>query len=220
MKWILAFFRSSIGKKTIMSTTGLYLSIFLVMHLAGNLLLLLTDNGEAFRAYSEFMHASLFIFINEIILFASLLIHIPTAIMISLQNRKARKSRYQKTSPGNSSTMASRFMVFTGLLTLGFLVLHLNSFFVPVKILQQDMDLYSAVIEKFSQPVYVGVYLFCMVILALHLRHGFTSAFQTFGLNHSRYNTIFKLLGGLISIVVPIAFAAIPAVVYVREVLQ
>jgi len=213
--WFIKATTSSTGKKLLMATTGLFLIIFLLAHLYGNLLILKWDNGTAFNAYSEALLTNVIIRLVEVILTASLLIHIPTGIILALQNAKARPVRY-KMKNNNSSSWSSRNMKFTGGLVLIFLAIHLSDLFYKHRIAGTDETMYASTIALFQNQKYVITYIIFMAALALHLTHGFYSAFQTLGLKHNKYNLMIKITTLALAVLIPTGFAIIPAAVYLK----
>lgn len=205
-----------------MSLTGLFLISFLVVHLLGNLQLLMDDGGEAFNIYAEFMTTNTFVQILSYILYASILVHVAWSAIITGRNRSARGgTKYAVVR--NSSHWTSRNMGVLGTFIFIFLVIHLRDFWAimhwgEIGRVTYDgrevKDLYSVVALAFSQPWYVALYLVSMFMLAFHLWHGFASAFQTLGLNHVKYNGVIKFVGRAFAIVVPALFALIPIAMF------
>jgi len=221
MNWFSKLFSSSLGKKLVMALTGLFLISFLVVHLIGNLQLLKSDGGEAFNVYAAFMTSNVIIKTISYTLYASILIHIIWAILLTRQNIQARGSSYVVVK--NSSAWTSRNMGILGTIIFIFLVIHLKHFWaemhwggVPVVNYgdREVKDLYTLVALWFDKGWYVGLYVVCMLGLAFHLWHGFASAFQTLGLNHVKYNPVIKFVGRAFAIIVPALFALIPVWMY------
>jgi succinate dehydrogenase / fumarate reductase, cytochrome b subunit len=218
MKWFLDLFSSSLGKKLLMSLTGIFLILFLSVHLAGNLQLLKGDGGKSFNIYAEFMGTNPLIQFVSKGNFALILVHIIWAIMLTIKNRESRGAQgYAITN--KKSTWASRNMAFLGFLILIFIVIHIQNFYykahfgtLPVQIYDGNeiKDLYAEVAFIFSHWWYVALYTVCMIGLAFHLWHGFTSAFQTLGLNHMKYNPVISFIGKAYAVIVPALFAYIP----------
>lgn len=207
-----------------MSLTGLFLVIFLVVHLIGNLQLLYSDGGESFNKYAYFMTNNPLIKASSFGLYFFILLHAIQGIIIALSNRHAKGSKYAVSTNANS-TWASKNMALLGTLILAFLCIHMGDFWFRMKAGLLDMaayddidyevaNLYDRVVYSFSQLWIVIIYLIGMVALALHLNHGFSSAFQTLGLNHKKYTPIIEGLGKTFSILVPLAFAIIPVFIY------
>ncbi len=200
-----------------MALTGLFLISFLIIHLIGNLQLLKDDGGHAFNVYAKFMTSNPLIKTISYTLYASIVIHAFWALLLTLQNKKARGGSYSMTN--KSSAWTSRNMGILGTIVLIFLVIHMRQFWaemhwghVPMATYdgQEVKDLYSIVAFAFEQPLYVALYVVCMIALAFHLWHGFSSAFQTLGLNHLKYNGVINVVGRVIAVVIPAAFAWIP----------
>lgn len=205
------FYASSIGKKTAVGLTGLMLCTFLVFHLAGNLLLFKDDGGAAFDAYAEFLPSLFIIRVIEIALFGVFLFHIVSGLIVWLRNRGARPSRYSANKAGETSTLFSRTMFLTGSIVFIFLVVHLRTFWVTARF-QHDLypSMYETVRTAFADPLYSLFYVVAMGVLAFHLRHGFQSAFQTFGLKTKKYGGIIEAAGVLFWLLIPVGFATVP----------
>ena len=209
-------FKNALANKYVMGISGLFLVVFLIAHLSGNLLLFLDDNGQAFNAYAHFMSTNTFTRIAEIILALGFLTHIVMAIILNIKRLKVRPVPYKMNKGSENSSFMSRNMGITGSVILLFLVIHLKNFFVESRI-YGEKDLYSLVKAAFQDPLYVGIYLFSLIVLALHLAHGFQSAFQSWGVSGRSYTTIIKKAGYIFSIVVPLGFAAMPLYFYLQN---
>ncbi len=225
MGWFLSALSSSIGRKVIVSLTGLFLILFLIVHASGNFTLLNAgdDKGAAFNAYSEFMGHNPLIQAVAWITKILILVHILQTIYLALVNRKARPVGYKYEKPGQSSGWSSRNMTFLGIIILVFLVLHLKTFWYVVHYGEvpfvngdpsQGKDYFKLVAVAFSQPWYVALYLIALVGLAFHLWHGFQSAFQTIGWNHPKYTPMIKTIGKILAILIPIGFSTQPIYIY------
>jgi len=222
MKWLIDLFSSSIGRKVVMALTGLFIILFLTVHLIGNLQLLKDDGGEAFNVYAYFMTHNPLIKTVSYVNYAFFLFHIGWAILLARKNKVARGSQgYAVTK--SPAIWSSRNMGILGTIIFVFLVIHMRQFWgemhfgsVPMKTYgdQQVKDLYTLCSEAFSQWWYVGLYCISMVTIAFHLWHGFESAFQTLGLNHMKYNPVIKFVGKAYSVVVPALFALIPVTMF------
>jgi succinate dehydrogenase / fumarate reductase, cytochrome b subunit len=209
------FFCSSIGKKLLMSLAGLFLCTFLLVHLGINLLLFRSDGGEAFKAAVEFMGSPI-IKVMEVILMAGFAIHMVWGAILQIQNWLARPGRYAVTNNSQTSFF-SKYMIHTGAIIFAFLMLHfMNFYFVKLGIVsipegaEGKEDFYFMIIKLFKQPVYSVIYIGFMIFLSFHLMHAFQSAFQTLGLNHSKYTPAIKFIGTAYAILVPLGFAIIP----------
>jgi succinate dehydrogenase / fumarate reductase cytochrome b subunit len=204
------FLTSSIGRKLVMALTGLFLCSFLVVHLLGNLLLFRNDGGMAFNQYSTFMSTNLVIRTIEIGLFASLLIHGFVGIRLWLANRAVRPQQYAVSGASETSPLASRITFVTGGIIFFFLVVHLRTFFFPSRFGGSEPSMYDAVKQAFASPLYSGFYVVALVVLGYHLRHGFQSAFQTFGIRGKKYQPLIEAVGFLFWFVIPLGFATMP----------
>ncbi len=201
---------SSIGRKVIMSLSGLFLISFLIVHVSINALTLSSD-PELFNAASHFMATNIVIQIMQYVLALGFIIHIVLGIRLQMQNSAARPVKYAMNKPGKNAPLPSRSMIITGILVLAFLGLHLRDFFWVLKF--GDMtpygDDYTLVTGLFGSWYYTLFYVASFVLLAFHLNHGFQSAFQSIGANHSKYTPTIKMLGKAFSFVVPGLFALI-----------
>ncbi len=207
------FINSSIGKKVLMSLTGIFLSIFLAEHLAGNLLLLKNDGGDTFNAYAKFMGGNPIVRILEIGLFCIILLHIVNGIRLWFNNRSARDKGYGAYKLSDNTTFQARMMKSSAVLVLLFLIVHLRKFWFHARILEEH-DIASLVYYTFQQPFYVFFYVASLIVLGYHLRHGFQSAFQTLGLRTKKYQSLIEFIAVLFWLVIPIGFAIIPLYIY------
>ncbi len=211
------FYSSSLGKKLTVGLTGALLCAYLVVHLAGNLLLFADDGGAAFDAYAEFLPSLLIIRIIEIGLFAIFILHIVTGMIFWLRNRGARPESYAVNRRNENSDPFSRMMFLSGSVVFIFLVVHLRTFWVPARFQHAEHpSMYRTVVEAFADPVYAGFYVIAMVLLAFHLRHGFQSALQTFGIRNARYAGLIDLAGMLFWLLIPVGFATIPIFFFLK----
>lgn len=206
MNWFIETFKSSIGKKMMMAISGLCFCGFLTMHLAGNLTLY--AGRDAFNTYAQRLH-SLGALINlaEIGLLTFALIHVLTGATLFYENWKARPVRYHVKKSGGGRTIGSATMPYTGLALLIFVVIHLFNFHFVDKTHQ---TIYEIVSKAFSSPGTVMFYVVMMVVAAIHVSHGFWSAFQTLGANHPKYMPFIRGLTIVFSLIVGIGFGFIP----------
>lgn len=216
MKWLRSFLTSSLGKKVVMATTGLFLISFLVVHASVNALIFYNDGGAAFNIGAHFMGTNPVIRTIEIVLVLGFIVHIIQGLMLWKQNRDARPIGYAIKK--NSSTWYSRSMALLGTLLLLFLVVHTSNFWIPNRTHQfvhgEELPLYEMMLEKFSHPLEVGIYSIGCFLLFWHLLHGFPSAFQSLGLNHPKYNGLITFLGTAFSILVPGVMVMMPISMY------
>ena len=126
----LKMFYTTVGRKLVMALTGLFLCVFLLEHLYGNLQLYKLDGGVAFNEYGEFLVHNIVIRAVEYLLFGGILLHVLDALFLTLHNRKARPVRYAVSHQSGNSSWFSRNMGITGSIILVFLVIHLKTFFI------------------------------------------------------------------------------------------
>ena len=197
-----------------MALTGLFLVLFLLEHLYGNVLLYKLDKGVAFNEYTETMTGNLLIRIVEYALFFAIIVHIIDALYLTSQNRKARPVGYAVSHPSQNSTWFSRNMGLTGTIILFFLIIHLRTFFVPHRFGHPETSMAYDVAKAFQSNWYSSLYLVSMVLLGAHLNHGFQSAFQSLGVNNQKYRSVLKGTGTLIALLFMIGFASFPIIFY------
>ncbi len=207
-----------------MALTGLFLILFLMGHLAGNLLLFKSD-GQAFNEYAKFMTTNPAVKVLSIVTYISIVLHVLYSIFITRSNKSARPVGYAVS--GDSSKWSSRNMGILGTIVLIFLVIHLKSFWYEMRFgslplvdypeIGELRDLYTIVATAFTQWWYVALYVVAMIGLGYHLSHGFESAFQTLGLNHKKYTPIIEKLGLGFAIIVPALFASIPLFMFIKS---
>lgn len=192
-----------------MALAGSFLLIFLPVHLTINLMLLSSD-PEPFNKAAHFMATFPVIKIFEIVLIATILIHISWGIFVQTQNWLARPVGY---AGGNKSETSffSRFMIWTGASVLTFLVLHFfNFYFVKLGIVHGDPEnFYGIAHSLFKIPAYDIIYLVCFTLLGLHLFHAFSSAFRTLGLNHRIWTPVVNVVALVYAVFIPAGFAFI-----------
>jgi succinate dehydrogenase (or fumarate reductase) cytochrome b subunit, b558 family len=210
MNNIFAFYYSSIGKKVLMSLTGLFLIIFLTEHLVGNLLLFANDHGAMYEAYGEFLVSNLVIRFIEIFLFLGVIGHAILGVILWIKNRMTRPVKYKSFRLKDNATLASRTTLITGSVIGIFLYIHLKTFFFPSRFSAEKVSTYELVVKAFSNPWYDAFYLVALFVLGYHLRHGFQSAFQTLGLRNKTYTSFLDLLAFIVWCLIPLGFAAIP----------
>jgi len=212
---------SSLTKKFIMALVGAFLMVFLVVHLGINLFLIpITENHkEIFREAVFFMTTNPLVKIMEIFLFGGFILHIILGLILQIQNWMARPVRYKKEGWSHTSFF-SKFMIHTGIVIFVFLAIHMmNFYFVKLGItsppeglarVADDHDFYSMAVNLFSNKVYSVIYSVLIILLGFHLNHAFQSAFQSLGLDHSKYTPFIKAVGDIYSIAIPLGFCFIP----------
>ena len=206
---------SSITAKMIMALAGLFLLVFLLVHLGINLLLLAGDDGKSFSIAASFMATNYVIRIFEVALFGGFLVHMVVGVGVSIRNRTSRPIRYQHKSESETSPM-SKYMLHSGIVVFLFLVLHfIDFYFVKLGLVAppagiERHDFYHRTLLLFADKGYSAVYLVCFIFLGFHLNHALQSGFQTIGLNHSKYTVAIKTFSMLYAIVVAGGFMVIP----------
>ncbi len=214
-------FSSSIGSKFLIAFTGLLLFLFLVSHLAGNLLFIL--GPDAFNHYSHSLISNPLILVAEIGLVAIFLLHIVKTVWMVFSNRGARPERYaarkwaRTKSDRSRKTLSSTTMILTGTITLLFVVTHLVTFkYGPYYETAEGIrDLYRLQIAVFSNPGYVAFYLVAMTVIGFHLWHGISSAAQSFGLDSPQWTPRIIWAGRLLTAVITAGFALLPIFTFV-----
>jgi succinate dehydrogenase / fumarate reductase cytochrome b subunit len=211
---------SSITKKVIMSLAGLFLIVFLLIHLGINLFLLpiVEGNKEIFLAAAEFMSTFWPMKVMEIVLFGGFILHGLYGFIVQFQNWSSRGSQAYAVASKSKASLASKTMIYTGILVLLFLIMHLYQFyavklgFVAGAMLPDGHpDFYTIAVNLFSNDmVFSLIYILSFVFLGFHLYHAFQSAFQTLGWSHPKYTPIVKVIGNIYAVVVPFGFIIIP----------
>ena len=218
MRVLSEYLRSSIGKKQLMGLTGLALALFVLAHVAGNMLIFV--GPEAYNHYSHLLVSSPLLYPFEAGLVAILLVHLALAIALTRQNRAARDTKYAVQSHGEKGTsLAKRTLFAQGAIILAFTILHLKTFKygTPYAVEYdgvQMRDLFRLVVEVFHSPGDVAWYVGALFLLGVHLAHGGSSSFQSLGCHHPRYQPIVKKIGWLYAVAVAGGFIAQPIYVY------
>lgn len=207
-----------------MALSGFFLLVFLLQHMSINMMSVFSE--DLFNETSHFMGTNPLVqgLLQPILMFG-VLFHLAMGIKLELENRAARPIKYAMNNGAANSTWMSRNMIITGITIMLFLGLHLYDFWVheiQVKYLQGDMSglidpmypdsgyrYWQELHEKFHDPVRVGIYVLSFIFLALHLMHGFQSAFQSVGFNHRKYTPVIKKLSNMYAVAVPLGFILI-----------
>lgn len=213
-----------------MALTGLFLCLFLVGHLAGNLQLFIggEDGKLQFNEYAQFMTTNPLVMLLSYVTYAGILFHAIDGILLTVQNRRSRPVGYARNRRSVNSGWASRNMALLGTVLLVFIATHMTNFWGKMHFatipMQGDMkDLHTVVLSFFNPEennlalVAAVFYSLSMLALGFHLWHGFQSAFQSLGVNHPNYTPIVKKLGYGFSVLVPTAFAVIPLYLYFTQ---
>lgn len=218
MSWLL---KSSIGRKFIMALSGCCMVLFLLFHMSMNLVLIFST--DAYDKICELLGANWYAVIASMGLALLFIVHIIYALILTLQNRKARGNDKYASSSLTEAAWSSKNMFVLGVVVLAFLLLHLIQFWYEM----QFKELFGIdgavhhgsviVIKLFQNPVYVAIYLVAIVALWLHLSHGVWSMFQTVGVNGRIWSPRIKFIGHLVATIIAIGFAIIPIFFYARS---
>jgi succinate dehydrogenase / fumarate reductase cytochrome b subunit len=216
---------SSLGKKIFMGFSGLMLCGFIVVHLIGNLTLLLPDKDQ-FNKYANFLTTGLgsIIYIAEFLLAAIFLVHFIYAILVTIDNWKARPEKYamvKNAKHTSRKSFASRTMIYTGIVLIVFLIWHLLHFKFGEMIIYSTADgmvirdLYIVVYQFYGSMVNVILYIVVMVLLGFHLSHGFWSAFQSLGLSGKRFTPLVYGVAGVFALLMAAGFIVLPVWIFI-----
>jgi len=211
---------SSIARKFAMALSAFFLMFFLLQHFVINITSILPDNGKTFNELSHFMGTNPLIqYVMQPVLILGVVFHFVMGFILELKNNSARAIKYAKNNGAANSTWMSRNMIWSGGFILVFIVIHFIDFWFPeinTKFIQGDWSgmhngefrYFEELQHKFLAPWRVGLYVLGFVFLALHLLHGFNSAFQSVGANN-KYTKGLKTFGKLYAILIPLGFVVI-----------
>lgn len=221
-------FKTSVGRKNLMAFTGLFIIFFLIIHLIGNLILVIPDSffpiefwgnvastHDMYNAYSHFLVHFWPVTLVAWILYAAIILHIIDALLITIQNRKSSGEKYQITD-NSTSKWYSRNMGVLGSIIGVFIVLHMTQFWLPYKVLQVEHDLYDLVLATFKVWWYVLIYEIGIIVLCFHLIHGIESAHRSIGIYPKRIMNTIKYIALYFSLVMAILYAIIPIILYFK----
>ncbi len=211
---------SSIGRKFAMALSAFFLMFFLLQHFVINVTSVFPDNGATFNNLSHFMGTNPLIqYAMQPVLIFGVVFHFVMGFVLEVKNKRAQKISYAKNNGAANSTWTSRNMIWSGMAILAFVVLHFIDFWFPelnTKFIQGDWSglhngefrYFHELQEKFVSPIRVGAYIGAFAFLAMHLLHGFSSAFQSMGANN-KYTNGLKTFGRLYAILIPVGFMII-----------
>ena len=209
---------SSIGRKFIMSITGVFLVLFLLFHSVMNIVVIISPEG--YNAICEFLGANWYALVGTSVLAAGFVIHILYALYLTMQNMRARgQQRYAVTKKQNGVEWSSQNMLVLGAIVLGFLILHLYNFWFKMQFAEltgietgahDPANGAAYVAELFSNWVYCVLYIVWLVALWFHLTHGVWSSLQSLGLNNKTWFPRVKVISNIVSTIVILMFVAIP----------
>ena len=203
--------KSSLARKYAMALSGLFLVVFLLQHFTINLISVFSE--EVFNEVSHFMgNNPLVQFLLQPILIFGVLFHFTMGFVLEYKNRSSRAQNYAENKGSANSSWMSRNMIWSGAVILSFLGLHFVDFWFPemnykyIEVLPENPNRYfEEMVHKFVSPVRVVLYAVSFVFLMLHLLHGFSSSFQSVGLNN-KYTKALKSFTIAFSIVIPAGF--------------
>jgi len=225
----ISIYKTTLFRKILMSLTGLFIAFFLIIHLFGNLFIIYFQNRETakleYNWWAETLSHNLFIEVIAFMLYATILIHIFDALYITFQNFKAGGQKLNKDKRGKVSGWYKRNMGVLGMIILIFLVIHLKDYWYVYKfdegfnLLDANgrKDVYTIVEASFKNLWYVILYVVAFVGLGYHLAHGISSGFRTLGIYNRSYIKIIKYLGIAFAIIIPLGYAIIPIIVYLKN---
>ena len=196
---------------------GIFLMVFLVVHLSINLCLLRDDGGRWFNDAAHFMGTNYVVKVFEVILFAGFILHIFLGIILQVHNWFSRPVRYRVTNRTRTPFL-SKYMIYTGAIILIFLIIHFfNFYFIKLGWVSNtnlspegEPNFYIIARQLFAIPAYSILYIVLFVVLGFHLYHAFQSAFQSLGLNNKTYTPAIELVGVIDSVLIPVGFIFIP----------
>ena len=218
---------SSIGRKVVMSVTGIALILFLTFHMSMNIVALFS--GEAYNMICEFLGANWYAVVATVALGALTVAHIVYAFILTAQNRSARgNERYAVTGSSPKVEWASKNMLVLGIIVLLGMLLHLFNFWYNMMFAEivgmhtqfHPADGFAYIKETFANPVFVVLYIVWICAIWFHLSHGFWSAMQTLGINGKVWFNRWKVIGlvytsllmlGFLIVVLALAFGCAPS---------
>jgi succinate dehydrogenase / fumarate reductase cytochrome b subunit len=212
MNWLVKTFSSSIGKKQVQAVTGLLFCLFIAVHLMGNLTIY--AGKESFLSYVDHLHSvEALVTVAELGLIFFAVLHIGMGLYLFLENRRARPVTYAVDKSAGGRTIGSRTAPYTGALILVFVIFHLIRFRFVDKMTINDFTILSNTFAQFG--FWTLFYIAGVIVVAVHVSHGFWSGFQTLGLNHPKYMPFVERVGILFSLIIGIGFASIPVFLFV-----
>ena len=218
MRWLLDLLSTSIGKKVLMALTGLFLVLFLAVHLYGNLYLYVGE--EAFNHHAESISGNALIRVVEVLLFLAIVVHAVNGV----QTHRPQPARAPAALPREPSRrLQHAVLAHHDRVRQRGVHLHRRA---PAQLLLRGAlraaaaageSLYRVVTDTFALPGYALLYVIAMILLGLHLAHGFLSALRTLGVEHRRYTPLLRGVGLVLAVGFAAAFASMPIVFFVRS---
>ncbi|WP_422081597.1 succinate dehydrogenase cytochrome b subunit [Ulvibacterium sp.] len=214
-------------RKTIIALTGLFLCIFLIVHLSANSILVLPEEMARglYNSYSTTLRESPLIKIVAYVLYLSIVLHVIYSLLIILNNRKAKSKRYLLNRSKENSSWTSQNMGLLGIMILLFIVVHLANFWARIKLglgesvaldANGHVDVYEVTYSLFQNVYYVVFYTILMIPLGLHLNHGLKSAFKTLGFYHKKGLRVLAKISLVYAAVMAVGFGLIPFIVFLK----
>ena len=214
-------------RKSVIAATGLFLCIFLIVHLSANALLVFPEATARglYNSYSTTLRESTFITVIAYLLYVSILLHIIYAAIVTYRNRKCRIGKYAVNRKIEYSTWTSQNMGLLGTFILVFIVVHLANFWAKVKLgIGEDVgldasgntDVYEVTYVLFHNIYYVLFYSILMIPLGFHLHHGLKSAFKTLGFYHQKGLKVVAKVSLIYAVIMSVGFGIIPIIVYFK----
>jgi succinate dehydrogenase / fumarate reductase cytochrome b subunit len=239
MNPVCSLFKSSIGRKFLMAVSGVILVGFVTGHLVGNLQIF--AHPDRINGYAHFLQSlGPALWAVRLVLLATVLVHIWAAVVLTLENREARGPEGYSVNQYIRASVASRYMRFTGLVVLAFIIYHLAQFTIgaaqhstfktelPKWTMQEDAhefgvplakqgeavpDVYSMVFLGFRNPVVSVFYMIATTLLAFHLLHGTESMFQTLGWRTHKWACLLRRVVALYCLLYCLGSLAIPGAI-------
>ena len=214
---------ASVGRKLIAAATGIVMLGFLLGHLYGNMKVF--QGPDAVNSYSAWLKGHPLLWVFRLGLLTVFTVHVYVTLTLARDNWAARPTRYQRWQP-QSSTLASRYMVWSGLVVLAFVIYHLLHFTFGVidsesarlAQTQQNLDVYAMVVRSFRNPWISASYVVSIVLLGIHLLHGTVSSLQTFGVHHESYESLKRVACVVLVAAIVAGFCSIPVLIYLGRV--
>lgn len=211
MSWYSTLIKSSVGKKAVMALSGLLLCTYLVIHLIGNLMLF--AGPEVFNSYVDALSSvKPLVRAIEVILVGLFLTHILLSIKLTRGNSASSANKYDMNKAGENSGFFSRNMGLTGSILFIFLVTHLSTIWYQFQSQHDAGNFYGIVVGEtvgLGNPYITVLYCVAMVLLGFHLRHGFQSAFQSFGIRYNKYSGLIEGIAVFFWLIIPAGFLSI-----------
>ena len=214
-------------RKSMIALTGLFLCLFLIVHLSANCILLLPEDMARgmYNSYSTLLRESPLIKIVAYVLYLSIVVHVVYAVLVTIRNRQAKTTKYAINHTNENSSWASQNMMLIGIFVLLFIVVHLANFWARIKLgmgeavgvdAQGYVDVYEVTYSLFQNIYYVIFYSVLMIPLGYHLHHGLKSAFKTLGFYHKTGLQVIAKVAVIYALVMSIGFGLIPFIVYFK----